>query len=98
MNPREQELAVLDRCLQLAGGGVAARDKAEADICRYAAMVLVHEDPPAADHLWAAHAAYYAVHPGEPTPWEQLRSYGVTDPGRFRQMFVHRKKEHDHAR
>jgi len=98
MAPREKELAVLDHCLQATGGNVVPRDKTQADVFRYAAMLLVTRYPDAAKNLWAAHEAFYADHAGQPEAYAELRQrVGLSELGRFHDMLIHRIREQSYG-
>src|SRR5690606_21611109 len=98
MEPRAQELAMLDRCLLAAAGAASPENKAEADLFRCAAMLLTTHHPVAAGRLWVAHQTYYASHPGVPASYAELRQQlGLAEPGRLRDMLSHRMRERQHA-
>jgi len=98
MEPREKEQAVLDHCLRAASGDIVPRDKAQADVFRYAAMLLTTRYPDAAKNLWAAHEVFYASHAGQPEAYAELRHrVGLSELGRFHDMLVHRIREQSHG-
>lgn len=98
MEPRSKELLWVDRCILAARGALdLPRDKAEADVFRYAAMLLATPHPDAAHNLWTAHQSFYAQHPGTPATYADLQASSMmAAPSRFQEMLAQRLREYEH--
>lgn len=64
MSARDQEAAMLDRCVAIVRNpALQATDAQQANVFRLAAMVLESRLPTASAALWRACQAYFTVHP-----------------------------------
>jgi|GEM_PF-1890151 len=98
MEPREKEQAIIDDCLRFTNGGVVPKNKTQADVCRYAAMLLATRHPEKAKRLWAAHEIFYVGRTEQPESYAKLRQHaGLSDLDRFRRMLEQRLREQTHA-
>ncbi len=78
---------MLARCVAFARGSARAQSQCEANVARLAAMVMRPRFPDAATNLMAASADYFATHPTEQLPAEEVvRTGWVLSLPRMRDM------------
>lgn len=87
MTARENESALLDRCVGIALGASDVHDGREANVYRLAGMVIQSRYPDAARALLAASESYFARHPTDRLPSAEVVRHGwVSNLPRLRDM------------
>ncbi len=89
MDARDREFSLLRRCAEVARGeSSAAHDAREANVFRLASMIM--HTHPEQEQRWAeASAAYFAQHPDDLVPTEQIIRRGwIFSLPRFRDMIT----------
>lgn len=96
MTARELESALLARCSDVAQGRAqSAQDQREANVFRLAAIVMRSRFPGESSFLMRASEQYFASHPDERLPPEDVvRNGWVLSLPRLRDMLSHQLSRH----